>query len=119
MLAAPCEVRGLAQVDEKVELTHGLIPAHLFEAGLRWFRDDSHTERFFAVRRVGDAYRPVVPPQKGTASSLEYRTLGGRGGGVPLARVPAAPSSRKPTTRTSRRSASTASSDAWTRPNRN
>ena len=72
VFAAPCELRGLAPVAEKVELTHGPIPARLFEVGLRWFRDDPHTERFFAVRWDGDAYRLVVPPQKGTATSLEY-----------------------------------------------
>ena len=74
---APCEVRGLAAVDKKVELAHGPIPARLFETGLRWFRDDPHTERFFAVRWDCDAYRAVIPPQKGTASSLEYRPASG------------------------------------------
>lgn len=77
VLVAPCEVRGLAPVEEKVELAHGPIPARLFDAGLRWFRDDPHTERFFAVHWEGDAYRAVAPPQQGTAASLEYRTLGG------------------------------------------
>ena len=69
---APCEVRGLAPVAEKVELARGPIPAALFELGLRWFLDDPDTERFFAIRWDGRAYRPVVPPQEGTATSLEY-----------------------------------------------
>ena len=77
VLAAPCEVRGLAPVAEKVELASGSIPAWLFENGLRWFQDDPHTERFFAVRWDGGAYLPVVPPQKGTASSLTYRPQAG------------------------------------------
>ncbi len=72
VLAAPCEVRGLAPVAEKVELTHGPIPARLFELGLGWFMDDPDTERFFAVRWDGRSYRLVVPPQLGTATSLEY-----------------------------------------------
>ena len=72
IVVAPCEVRGLGHVTEKVELAHGPIPARLFEAGLRWFLDDPGTERFFAVRWDGDAYRPVVPPQDGTATSLTY-----------------------------------------------
>ncbi len=72
VLAAPCRVRGLAPVAEKVKLVHGPIPARLFELGLRWFRDDPDTERFFAVRWDGRAYQPVVPPQVGTATSLEY-----------------------------------------------
>ena len=57
---------------EKVELTHGPIPARLFEVGLRWFQDDPDTERFFAVRWDGRSYRPVVPPQMGTATRLAY-----------------------------------------------
>ncbi len=69
---APCEVRGLAPVAEKVELAHGPIPSRLFEVGLGWFLDDPSTERFFAVRWDGRSYRLVVPEQEGTATSLEY-----------------------------------------------
>ena len=69
---APCEVRGLASVTEKVELAHGPIPARLFEVGLRWFQDDPTTERFFAVRWDGRSYRLVVPEQEGTATRLKY-----------------------------------------------
>ena len=69
---APCEVRGLAPVTEKVQLTHSPIPAALFELGLRWFQDTPDTERFFAVRWDGDRYRLVVPPQAGTATRLAY-----------------------------------------------
>ena len=72
VLVAPGSVRGLAPVAEKVQLTHGPIPAQLFEVGLRWFQDAPDTERFFAVRWDGDAYRLVVPPQAGTATRLEY-----------------------------------------------
>ena len=69
---ASCKVRGLAPVAEKLQLTHGPIPARLFELGLRWFQDDPDTERFFAVRWDGDAYRLVVPPQIGTGTRLAY-----------------------------------------------
>ena len=69
---APCTVRGLAPVAEKVALTHGPIPAQLFEVGLRWFQDDPDTERLFAVRWDGRSSRLVVPPQAGTATSLAY-----------------------------------------------
>ena len=69
---ASCTVRGLAPVTEKVQFAHGPIPASLFEVGLRWFQDDPDTERLFAVRWDGDAYRLVVPEQEGTASSLTY-----------------------------------------------
>ena len=69
---APCTVRGLAPIAEKVQLTHGPIPAGLFELGLRWYRDDPDTERLFAVRWDGRSYRLVVPPQLGTATRLAY-----------------------------------------------
>ena len=76
-IVASCEVRGLAPVAEKVQLTHGPIPAALFEIGLRWFEDTPHTERFFAIRWDGRAYRLVVPEQEGTATRLKYRPPAG------------------------------------------
>ena len=77
VLVAPADVRGLAPVAEKVELAHGSIPEALFELGLRWFQDDPHTERFFAVRWDGRSYRLVVPEQEGTATSLAYEPPAG------------------------------------------
>ena len=77
ILAAPDQVRGLAPVTEKVALSHGPIPAHLFELGLGWMLAAPGTERFFAIRWDGDAYRLVVPPQQGTGSSLTYRPPSG------------------------------------------
>ena len=58
VLVAPGSVRGLAPVSEKLTLPHGPIPVYLFEVGLRWFQETPSTERFFAVRWDGDAYRP-------------------------------------------------------------
>ena len=77
VLVAPCQMRGLAPVAEKVSLSHGPIPAQLFELGLRWFQESPDTERFFAVRWDGQAYRLVVPEQAGTATSLAYRPPAG------------------------------------------
>ena len=77
VLVAPGSVRGLAPVTEKVALTRGLIPAYLFEMGLRWFQETPDTERFFAVRWDGNNYRVVVPEQAGTASSLTYQPPAG------------------------------------------
>ena len=74
---APAKVRGLAPVTEKVQLTHGPIPACLFELGLSWFQETPGTERFFAVRWDGRSYRVVVPEQKGTPTSLTYRPPAG------------------------------------------
>ena len=77
VLIAPCVVRGLAPVTEKVMLPHGRIPSRLLEAGLRWFQDLPDTERFFAVRWDGHTYRPVVPPQAGSRASLIYQPPSG------------------------------------------
>ena len=77
VLVAPGSVRGLAPVSEKLTLPHGPIPVYLFEVGLRWFQETPSTERFFAVRWDGAAYRLVVPEQAGTASSLTYRPPAG------------------------------------------
>ena len=74
---APAEVRGLAPVTEKLALTHGPIPAHVFELGLGWMLAAPDTERFFAVRWDGGAYRLVVPPQEGTSASLTYQPPSG------------------------------------------
>ena len=74
VLVAPGEVRGLAPVAEKVQLTHGPIPAQLFELGLRWFQDAPDTERFFAVRWDGQGYRLV---EAGTATRLAYQPPAG------------------------------------------
>ena len=79
VLVAPGAVRGLAPVAEKVALTHGPIPAQLFELGLRWFQDAPDTERFFAVRWDGDGYLLVVPQQAGTATRLAYQPPAGVG----------------------------------------
>ena len=77
VLVAPAAVRGLASVSEKLQLTYGPIPAHVFELGLRWFQAAPDTERFFAVGWDGSAYRLVVPPQEGTGSSLTYQPPAG------------------------------------------
>ena len=76
-LIAPADVRGLASVSEKLQLAHGPIPAELFQAGLRWFRQAPATERFFALGWDGHAYRLAVPPQSGTGASLTYRPPAG------------------------------------------
>ena len=77
VLVAPARVRGLAPVSEKLALTHDPIPTHVFELGLGWMLAAPDTERFFAVRWDGDAYRLVVPPQDGTGSSLSYQPPAG------------------------------------------
>ena len=118
VLVAPGAVRGLAPVAEKVQLTHGPIPASLFELGLRWGQDAPDTERFFAVRWDGDGYRLVVPRRPGPQRDSRISPPQGWSPSSTPTEAPA-PSSRPPTTGTSRASASTASSDASIRLARN
>ena len=77
VLVAPGTVRGLAPVAEKVQLTHGPISKSCAGMGLHWFQDAPDTERFFAVRWDGRAYRLGVPPQAGTATRLAYQPPAG------------------------------------------
>ena len=115
---APGSVRGLAPVTEKVALSHGPIPARLFELGLRWFQDEPYTEQFFAVRWDGHSYRLVVPPHR-SERSRPSPTSRLRAWSPSSTRTEApAPSSRTPTTGTSRASASTGSPDVSTPLNR-
>ena len=77
VLLAPCRVRGLARMAETVALRNGPIPLRLLAAGMRWFQEDPDTERLFAVRWDGAAYRLVVPPQAGSETSLAYEPPAG------------------------------------------
>ena len=69
---ASAEVRGLPDVDEKVVLPHGPIPARLIRDGIRWMLKTPEQERFFAITWAGAEYRLHQPPQAGTAASLTY-----------------------------------------------
>ena len=71
-LIARAEIRGLVEVQAKVEPAHGPIPSTLFELGLRWMQTNPHTEQFFAIQWDGERYRLTIPKQKGTSSSLKY-----------------------------------------------
>ena len=85
VLVAPCDVRGLAPVAEKVELAHGPIPARLFEMGLDWFLDDTDTEFFFAVRWDEAPTGWSCPRRKGRPRP-QIRTARRGGRRVPLPR---------------------------------
>ena len=76
---AHAEVRGLADVDRKVHLKHGPIPAQLFELGLRWMETTPCTETLFAVRWTGTDYTLEMPEQQGSGASLRYQPPSGPG----------------------------------------
>ena len=75
VLVAPCEVRGLAPVAEKLELVHGPIPGKAFPAGAGLV-PGRPGHRVVLCRAGGKrhSYRLVVPPQEGTATSPRSTT---------------------------------------------
>ncbi len=74
---AKCQVRGLDEATEKVELHHGKIPGELLAAAMLWFRETPDRERYFAIGWNGKKYSVNVPEQTGRATSLEYQPLEG------------------------------------------
>lgn len=72
---ACADIRGLPDVDEKITLPHGPIPARLLRDGIRWMLETPEQERFFAIAWHGSEYRLHQPPQAGTAASLIYTPL--------------------------------------------
>ena len=67
-----------ARSGEREDSTHPRpLPGAPVRAGLHWFQETPDTERLFAVRWDGEAYRVVVPEQVGTASSLTYQPSAG------------------------------------------
>ena len=82
----PCDVRGLAPVAEKVDLTHGRIPAGLFEVGAALVPE--HTVHRAVLRRaVERALLPAGGARTGRDGNVpRIRAARRGGGGVPLPR---------------------------------
>ena len=75
---APAEVRGLAPLTERLELTHGRIPFGLIQTAL-WLLSDagaSH-EVYMGVVWENGAYQRVFPEQTGSPASVQYQRARG------------------------------------------
>lgn len=70
------EVRGLAPVEEKIELTYGRIPRRLYDLALMVLCGEMHKERYLAIT-WNDGYHIAYPPQKGGAGGVEYERIPG------------------------------------------
>ncbi len=68
---AECQVRGLAPLDPKVVLRHGLIPQRLFDLALSVMIADTTREKYMAITWE-DEYRLRVPEQEGSAGGVKY-----------------------------------------------
>ena len=71
---AEAEVRGLKSLDEKLTLSHGLIPRRLYDLAYDTLLADWSHERYLAITWHGD-YHIVYPPQKGNEAGVEYERV--------------------------------------------
>ncbi|MDP2729084.1 MAG: hypothetical protein Q8O55_01210, partial [Dehalococcoidales bacterium] len=71
---AAVPVRGLKDIEPRVELAHGLIPNHLWQLGLNLLLANAHQETFLAFTWEGE-YRLRLPDQEQSNMNVKYSTL--------------------------------------------
>ncbi len=71
---APQEVRGLAPLEEDIQLLHGKIPMYLLNLALSVLCVKPDIEQYLAVTWQGN-YSLGIPSQSQTAASVTYETL--------------------------------------------
>jgi len=71
---APCEIRGLAPLNEDIRLVHGKIPLNFLNLALSVLITKPDTEQYLAITWEGD-YKLKIPAQQATAVSVTYETL--------------------------------------------
>lgn len=76
VMVAPAEVRGLAPLEEKAELTHGRIPRFLHDLAVGILAADPTREQYLAITWEGE-YRLRKPPQEGEPGGVEYEPVPG------------------------------------------
>lgn len=73
---APATVRGLAPLEEMIELPKGKIPARLYELALSVFAASPTKERYLAVAWE-DGYKIRDPVQEGHGTGVTYEVIPG------------------------------------------
>ncbi len=73
---APQEIRGLAPLQEEIQLLHGKIPLYFLKLALSILCLKPDIEQYLAVTWQGN-YSLTVPSQLQTAGSVTYETLPG------------------------------------------
>lgn len=71
---APAEVRGLAPLEESIQLLHGKIPMYFLNLALSVLCTKPDIEQYLAVTWQG-YYNLGIPSQSQTAASVTYETL--------------------------------------------
>lgn len=74
VLVAPADIRGLASLDESVELTHGKVPMFLLNLAISAFAADPMQEHYLAVIWNGE-YHLGIPDQEGSGGGVSYERL--------------------------------------------
>lgn len=71
---APQLVRGLAPLEESIQLIHGKIPTELLSLALSVLSVKPDIEQYIAII-WNDGYSIKIPTQQGTSASVNYETL--------------------------------------------
>jgi hypothetical protein len=71
---APCGIRGLAPLNEDIQLLHGRIPLYLLNLALSILIAKPDIEQYLAITWE-NGYNVKIPSQQGTAVSVTYETL--------------------------------------------
>ena len=71
---APCDIRGLAPLNENIRLLHGKIPLHLLNLALSVLIAKPDIEQYLAITWE-NGYGVKIPSQQATAVSVTYDTL--------------------------------------------
>lgn len=72
---AQARVRGLADMQEKVELTHGRLPADLFGTAMQKMGYNLSEELYLAVVWENGRYELRIPEQQASAGGVTYLNL--------------------------------------------
>ena len=71
---APCEIRGLAPLDEEIQILHGKIPLYLLNLALSVLIAKPDVEQYLAITWE-NSYSVKTSSQQATAVSVTYETL--------------------------------------------
>ena len=72
---APVEIRGLAPLEQKIELVHGKVSGWISQTALSIMRFHLEREVYLAVIWEDGKYRLIKPPQEGEAGHVNYHTV--------------------------------------------
>ncbi|MFA5186765.1 MAG: Mov34/MPN/PAD-1 family protein [Patescibacteria group bacterium] len=69
---AEAEVRGLAPIEEKIEMVHGKVPSRTGRLALSIFEASKYEEKYLAITWDKERYHIRQPEQSSTSCSIKY-----------------------------------------------